>query len=111
MKVNNLEFYTYPFYLNNINYAIINCKHFIDFKNQKVNYELIKNYSNQFNKVLLEPEVLILKKQSYYRFESWLNINEFLINLPKNCYFTMDYPNDMNENYSKLFIEKLIKIY
>lgn len=100
-----MEFYTYPYSIKN-NYSIINCKSFIDFKNKKIKWNKIKDLSHNYKKVFLEPEVFILRKQTNYRFDKWLDVNNFLINLPENCYFSLDYPSDMNLNHQHRFITK-----
>lgn len=98
-------FFSYPKYIKN-KYAIINCKAFLDFKKKLVKYNIINELSEKYTKVILEPEVFILKQQNHYRFEKWLNIKDFLNNLPANCYFSLDYPSDMNINYQYQFITK-----
>lgn len=100
-------FFSYPNYIKN-NYAIINCKAYLDFKNKKIYYDKINELSNQYRIVFLEPEVFILKNQNYYRFEKWPNIKNFLNNLPNNCFFSLDYPSDMNQKYTYQFIIKTL---
>lgn len=100
-------FFTYPEGIVN-NYAIINCRFYMNFKKKTVDYDKINEYAKKYRVLFLEPEVLILRKQPYYRFEKWLNVHDFLSKLPDNCYFSLDYPSDMNEKYTNRFALKTL---
>jgi hypothetical protein len=68
-------------------------------------YLKMKDFS-RWKEVFVDPGVYDLVKSPRYSWEGKIKIEEFLNLLPKNHYFSFDYPCDMNEQYSTLFIEK-----
>ena len=106
--MNKFLFFTYPKGIIN-NYAIINCKFWLNLKKQIVNYDLINEYSKKYKIVFLEPEVMYLKKNISFRFDKWLNVYDLLANLPNNVFISIDYPCDMNPKETNRFIFKTIE--
>ncbi len=72
-------------------------------------YLKLKDYS-QWKEILIDPGVYDLMKDSKFKWEGTINISDFLDTLPKNHYFSWDYPGDMNLQYQALFLEKTWKI-
>lgn len=67
-------------------------------------YIKLKDFS-RWKEIFIDPGVYELTKQKQYSWEKWLNIWEFLNSLPKNHFFSTDYPCDMNPKYSKEYID------
>jgi len=72
------------------------------------NYKKMTDFS-RWKEVFIDPGVYDLTKSNTYLWENkrayqWME--EFIKNLPKDHYFSWDYPPDMNENYTKYFIKK-----
>jgi len=61
---------------------------------------------NQWKEVFIDPGVWELKKQQSYSWEKDINIIDFINSLPKNHYFSVDYPCNMNVKYTNHFIQK-----
>ena len=68
-------------------------------------YIKINDFSN-WNEVFIDPNVYELIKAKEYSWINKINITEFLNNLPKNHFLSIDYPSDMNIKHQKLFLEK-----
>lgn len=68
-------------------------------------YLKLKDFS-KWKEVFIDPGVYELTKSSKYSWEDKINMNEFLLSLPENHYFSWDYPPDMNIKYTKLFLGK-----
>lgn len=71
----------------------------------------IKDYCNlndfsRWKEILIDPHVYELTKDSEYSWINEINIAKFLDSLPENHYLSVDYPCDMNERYTELFLEK-----
>lgn len=56
--------------------------------------------------VFIDPGVYELKKRDRFSWEGTIDIDQFLDSLPDNHYFSWDYPCDMNEKYTILFLTK-----
>lgn len=50
---------------------------------------------NRWKEILIDPGVYDLTKSNSYSWEGSIDIKEFLYGIPKNHYFTCDYPGDM----------------
>jgi len=69
-------------------------------------YFKLKDFS-RWREVFIDPGVYELTKGPEYSwFQNNKQIVDFLDSLPPNHYFSMDYPCDMNEQYTEEFIEK-----
>jgi len=64
------------------------------------------NDFSKWKEILIDPGVYELTKSKKYSWEDSLDIKEFLESLPKNHYFSADYPSDMNPKFTKLFLKK-----
>ncbi|MHA1395711.1 MAG: hypothetical protein ACTSRZ_19595 [Promethearchaeota archaeon] len=72
----------------------------------KIKKYLRKKNLSRFREIIIDPGVYELRNSPFYSWENEIDIEEFLNSLPKNHYFSLDYPPDMNQNYEKLFIQK-----
>ena len=70
-----------------------------------LDYLKMKDFS-QWKEIFVDPGVYDLTKADKFKWEGKINIEEFLNSLPDNHYFSFDYPCDMNENYTVLFLIK-----
>jgi len=61
---------------------------------------------SKWDEILIDPGVFDLKENYKYSWEDSIIIHEFLDSLPKDHYFSMDFPGDMNKRYKKLFLDK-----
>lgn len=68
-------------------------------------YLKLKSF-DRWKEIFIDPGVYDLTKSDKYSWEGKINIKEFLDSLPDNHYFTFDYPCDMNEKYTDLFLQK-----
>ena len=69
------------------------------------NYQKLKN-KKPYKIILIDPGVYDLGNSDFYPWENKIDIDAFLDSLPKNHYFTWDYPGDMNPNYAEDFLRK-----
>ncbi len=67
------------------------------------------NDFSQWKEVFIDPGVYDLIKSDKFKWEGEIDISRFLYFLPKNHYFSWDYPGDMNLQYQDLFLEKTWK--
>jgi len=95
-------------------------KFFTDPQGIKCDFPLIKiqNYLRDPPKnkeeILIDPGVYELTPKiqerlgldGKYSWEEKINIRDFLDGLPSHCYFSADYPCDMNLDYTELFLKK-----
>ena len=102
----------YKYILPNKEIKEIKMKFFTD-KTVKNEYLLIKlnDYLKlkdkiKWSEILIDPHVYQLTKSPNYSWENKIDIKKFLDSLPKNHYFSWDYPCDMNKKYTNLFINK-----
>ena len=72
---------------------------------QITDYLKLKDFS-KWKKILIDPKVYELKKSNEYSWINKINILDFLNSLPKNHFFSLDYPCDMNLKYQDLFLKK-----
>ena len=70
-----------------------------------VDYIKMKDFS-RWKEIFIDPGVWQLTKSDKFKWEGKINIKEFLDSLPDNHYFSFDYPCDMNEIYTELFLYK-----
>lgn len=68
-------------------------------------YLKLKN-KGLYKYILIDPGVYELGDSDSYSWENRIDISGFLESLPKNHYFSWDYPGDMNPKYSELFLKK-----
>lgn len=59
-----------------------------------------------WKEIFVDPGVYELTKSDSYSWEGLIDIGEFLDMLPDNCYFSADYPCDMNPKFTHKFLEK-----
>ncbi len=59
-----------------------------------------------YETILIDPGVFDLIDSPCYKWEKKIDINDFLETLSSNHFFSFDYPCDMNEKYTKLFLRK-----
>lgn len=71
-------------------------------------YLKLRSYE-KWREILIDPGVYDLIKSPKFKWEDEINVQEFLNSLPPNHFFSFDYPCDMNEEYSDLFLEKTWK--
>ena len=70
-----------------------------------IDYIKMDDFS-RWKEVFIDPGVWELTKSDKYSWEGKIDIWFFLENLPDNHYFSWDYPCDMNEKYTTLFLTK-----
>ena len=68
-------------------------------------YLKLQDFS-RWKEVFIDPGVYELTKSNEYSWRDKINIKDFLNSLPDNHYFSLDYPCDMNLQYTNLFLEK-----
>ena len=68
-------------------------------------YLKMKDFS-RWECVFIDPEVWQLTKSNEYSWIDKIDIENFIRTLPKNHFFSWDYPSDMNLQYSELFLKK-----
>lgn len=68
--------------------------------------DYLKMPQGNWKEIFIDPGVYELTKQSWYSWEKWVDIGLFLDGLPSHCYFSADYPCDMNEKYTIKFLDK-----
>ena len=68
--------------------------------------QYLKLPNNTWKEIFIDPGVYDLVNQPYYSWEKWIDIGLFLDGLPENCYFSADYPCDMNLEYTEQFLLK-----
>jgi hypothetical protein len=61
---------------------------------------------NYIKELLIDPGISDLLNSNEYSWVGNINISEFLSKLPKNHYFSFDYPSIINKNCENLFLEK-----
>ena len=68
-------------------------------------YLKMKDFS-RWREVFIDPGVYDLTKSDKFKWEGKINVRDFLNSLPDNHYFSLDYPCDMNLEYTNLFLDK-----
>jgi len=79
-------------------YLLIKIKDYIRMKEKK------PEKLSKYKEVFIDPGVYELTKNPCYSWEWDINVNDFLDSLPKNHYFSFDYPCDMNINFTDIFL-------
>jgi len=70
--------------------------------------DYLKNNTNlsQYKEIFIDPCVYQLKKYDEYAWNLNFDVVKFLDSLPENCYFSLDYPCDMNKKFQNEFLRK-----
>lgn len=94
----NLKFFTDLTVKND--YLLIKLKRYLQIKNKSV--------FKKYKEIFIDPGVYELKKtkKDCYSWEKHVNVEKFLDLLPNNCYFSFDYPSDMNPALTDVFLKK-----
>lgn len=80
-------------------YLLIKIKDYIKLREKGNNF-------SRWKEVFIDPGVYELTKNPFFSWEKDIDIKEFLNSLPKNHYFSADYPSDMNPPYKTKFLNK-----
>jgi hypothetical protein len=76
--------------------------------NRKTTLEELRNLSSNYTEIFIDPDVYSLKKSN--EFPEVNKLHELAnISLPSNVFLSIDYPCDMNSNYSEEFIIKSVE--
>lgn len=68
--------------------------------------KLSQDSKDKYKEIFIDLGVYDLGNSPNYSWEGTIDIKEFIENLPKNHYFSFDYPGDMNPYYKDLFLLK-----
>jgi len=94
----NTKFFTDKTVINP--YLLIKIKDFVRIR------EKDPSFLERYKEIFIDPGVYDLTKGPKFKWEGTIDIDEFLDSLKPDEYFSWDYPCDMNEKHTDLFLER-----